>query len=1029
MISRALICILFSSLFSGIYAQSFTEGFENIATLTDWYIQNNSDSPDLDWGAGDITVFPAQTGTSGSYLSVNYQSSLSSLPATLSNWLFAPTRTLNNGDIVSFYTRTTGGSPVYPDRLEVRLSTAGNGTNPGTTATSVGTFTTLLLTVNPSLTTTAYPTGWTQYSATISGLSAPTNGRIAFRYFVTNGGPGGSNSDYIGIDSYSYTSVATPPINDVCSNAINLTQGSTCVTTSGTVMNATQSIAGCSGTANNDVWYKFTANTTGALITTEGSAEFDAVFQVYSGNSCAALNSLTCVDNTFEGEIETTTLTGLIPGQTYYIRVYDWLDGIPNTMNFTICVVDFTPCVLAQPIGSTLENEGCGIDANGGCNSTPNAYQPITCGETVFGNAWATNGNRDLDWYQFQLVEPGIVTWSAKAEFPYNLYIVDITNCANPAILATASFMACENGSISYTLNTPANYAVLIAPNTFNGYACGTTNDYWATLTLPSTQAALTSSQNFICANDSSTITGNLTGNYEWYYVGNSQSVASGNEFYLSTEQGLYANYTNGNGCNSLTDTVSINVFPLDDATFYYPTNTVCVNAPNLTPVIIMIPPFGYFSSNPPNLVFSDNFLGEIDMNQAIEGNYMITFQTDGICPNSYSQYLTITSNPTADFSYEDSLICNSAGNQAVVLNANSSIGVISANSTLIDVNQNTGEINPLNSSNGTYFVYNTIPASGTCSAVIDSFKVQIIGPVIDFPVIDTLCPNEPIFDLVATPLGGVFSGSSVVNNQFNPSLGSSVVNYSVTDENGCSASKSQDFMVETLPTLSFGEYADQCANSGLLELTLGVPAGGNYSGNNVQNNFFNVNAGTIGGNSFYYTYQTSNGCTDSIQGIVIVRATPTINFNTIPSTCDTTLNIPLGGVSPIGGVFEGEGVTNGIFYPSTVGVGTYLISYTVTINGCSSTAEQNLIVDDCARINENQLLFSISPNPSTGSITILSPLPLDQIQILTVDGKIVKNLTQLESNSLTIHDLAPATYFIQLKSGELSSHYQLIVH
>lgn len=66
MISRALICILFSSLFSGVYAQSFTEGFENIATLTDWYIQNNSDSPDLDWGAGDITVFQAQAGTSRS---------------------------------------------------------------------------------------------------------------------------------------------------------------------------------------------------------------------------------------------------------------------------------------------------------------------------------------------------------------------------------------------------------------------------------------------------------------------------------------------------------------------------------------------------------------------------------------------------------------------------------------------------------------------------------------------------------------------------------------------------------------------------------------------------------------------------------------------------------------------------------------------------------------------------------------------------------------------------------------------------
>lgn len=69
----------------------------------------------------------------------------------------------------------------------------------------MGDFTTLLLSINPTLLTNEYPEAWTQYTVTISGLPAPTSGRIAFRYFVTNGGSAGDNSNYIGIDNVVYT--------------------------------------------------------------------------------------------------------------------------------------------------------------------------------------------------------------------------------------------------------------------------------------------------------------------------------------------------------------------------------------------------------------------------------------------------------------------------------------------------------------------------------------------------------------------------------------------------------------------------------------------------------------------------------------------------------------------------------------------------------------------------------------------------------------------------------------------------------
>ena len=50
-----------------------------------------------------------------------------------------------------------------------------------------------------------YPEVWTQYTVNISGAGAGASGRLAFRYFVENGGPSGINSNYIGVDDAVYT--------------------------------------------------------------------------------------------------------------------------------------------------------------------------------------------------------------------------------------------------------------------------------------------------------------------------------------------------------------------------------------------------------------------------------------------------------------------------------------------------------------------------------------------------------------------------------------------------------------------------------------------------------------------------------------------------------------------------------------------------------------------------------------------------------------------------------------------------------
>jgi len=185
----------------------FSEGFEDITNLPGWYMQNNSAPLGLtNWFQGNDTVFPAHAGAPTAYIGANFNNTAGA--GTISNWLLTPQLNLSNGDTFSFWTRTTAAS-TWADRLQVRLSMAGASTNVGTSATDVGDFTELLLEINPTQVGTGYPQVWTQYTVTLSGLAPGASGRFALRYYVTDGGPSGNNSNYIGIDTVEYTSAAS----------------------------------------------------------------------------------------------------------------------------------------------------------------------------------------------------------------------------------------------------------------------------------------------------------------------------------------------------------------------------------------------------------------------------------------------------------------------------------------------------------------------------------------------------------------------------------------------------------------------------------------------------------------------------------------------------------------------------------------------------------------------------------------------------------------------------------------------------
>lgn len=198
-------------------AAVIAEGFDVVVggCVAGWNCQNLSNPVGTaGWFQGNSAVFPAHAGDPTSYIGANFNNTTGT--NTIDNWLITPQLNFANGAELRFWTQVPNASP-FPDRLEVRLSTAG-------TSTAVANFSALLTTINPTLQSGVgtcppgvgpYPQSFCEIVLTnINGIPTSGSGRIAFRYFVTNGGPTGTNSNYIGIDTFSYNDglVVTTPL-------------------------------------------------------------------------------------------------------------------------------------------------------------------------------------------------------------------------------------------------------------------------------------------------------------------------------------------------------------------------------------------------------------------------------------------------------------------------------------------------------------------------------------------------------------------------------------------------------------------------------------------------------------------------------------------------------------------------------------------------------------------------------------------------------------------------------------------------
>ncbi len=204
----------------------------------------------------------------------------------------------------------------------------------------------------------------------------------------------------VALASLAATSTAFAQVNDDCSGAIALTQGTGIIYDTTT---STQSLPAwtCASTTAPDQWYSFTPSTAGDYSIETCGSSYDTALEVFDG-TCAALNLIECNDDAC-GTSSQVVLLGATAGTTYLIRVGGW-DVEFGTG--TILADTYVPPVPppANCIETTYQNNNQGnpggavyfdvtVTGPGSVNVTGlEANYNIIAGTTVGMEMWTTPG-------------------------------------------------------------------------------------------------------------------------------------------------------------------------------------------------------------------------------------------------------------------------------------------------------------------------------------------------------------------------------------------------------------------------------------------------------------------------------------------------------------------------------------------------------------------------------------------------------------------------------------------------------------
>lgn len=266
--------------------------------------------------------------------------------------------------------------------------------------------------------------------------------------------------------------------------------------------------------------------------------------------------------------------------------------------------------------------------------------------------------------------------------------------------------------------------------------------------------------------------------------------------------------------------------------------------------------------------------------------------------------------------------------------------GIISASSGFFD---------PSGLTPGTYTITYSIP-NGCVST--DTIDLSVVGPGTSSatPVTGQICTSDPAITLTGSPAGGTWSGPGVTNGlagTWSPSTagaGTHTLTYSFAN---CVTSSSITVTVTQSVNSSITPVFPLCANAAPINL-VAATGGGQWSGSGITNastGTFNPAAAALGLNTI--TYTIAGACNGTSTTSIEVISNQSAQITDPGSLCSDGTPV-LGTATPAGGQWSGNGITNattGSFSPSSVGAGTYQVTYSFVNNNCIQPATFDYIV------------------------------------------------------------------------------------
>lgn len=415
------------------------------------------------------------------------------------------------------------------------------------------------------------------------------------------------------------------------------------------------------------------------------------------------------------------------------------------------------------------------------------------------------------------------------------VWIDDVELIYNPVTFTASNTSICTGSTINYTYTsanaftapavtyawafpggTPATSSVANPTVTYN-----TAGNHDATLTISNQWGSKTVTySNYITVNQSSDPAFSYGQATYCSNVANPTPTATNPQAFTSTAGLVFANAATGEidlgastpGVYTITNTTTgvcggtashtITILAGNDASFAYPSNTICMTGSDPTPTVTDAG--GTFSASSSGLVFTNATTGEIDIASSTAGTYDVSYTFTGTCPNVETVSITLTLNPDATFTYANTSYCKNGNDPSPVFGTGANAGVFSSTSGL-SINSNSGIIDLSASNAATYSITNDITASGSCPAATHSFTVTINDvPNVTLTLpISAVCTYYAAFSLSGgLPTGGTFSGTGVGAGIFNPATypsgGTATVTYSYTDATTtCSSSASAALVVD----------------------------------------------------------------------------------------------------------------------------------------------------------------------------------------------------------------------------------------